>query len=66
MGLQKSGGAGAAWSIATRAQQPERMRRIGVLFGPWAEEDPEGQARLSAFLEGLKAIGLDRRPQLAC
>jgi putative tryptophan/tyrosine transport system substrate-binding protein len=39
------------------AQQPERMHRVGVLLGPWAAEDPEGQARLSAFLQGLQQSG---------
>jgi putative tryptophan/tyrosine transport system substrate-binding protein len=36
------GGAAAAWSRAVRAQQPERMRRIGVLMG-WPESDPEAR-----------------------
>ena len=35
-------GAAAVWPLAARAQQPERVRRIGVLMGP-AESDPEGQ-----------------------
>src|SRR5262249_62139347 len=38
------GGAGAAWPLAARAQQGERMRRVGVLLGLVAD-DPEGQAR---------------------
>jgi putative tryptophan/tyrosine transport system substrate-binding protein len=33
------------------------MRRIGVLFGPFAAGDPEAQARLSAFLQGLAQFG---------
>jgi len=46
------GGAAAAWPLAARAQQPERMRRIGVLSG-LAENDPEGRARIAAFRDGL-------------
>ena len=50
------GGAAAAWPLAARAQQPERMRRIGVLM-PLAADDPEGQARIAAFLQGLQQLG---------
>jgi ABC-type uncharacterized transport system substrate-binding protein len=50
------GGAAAAWPLAARAQQPERMRRIGVLMN-WAADDPEGQARLTAFAQGLQQLG---------
>jgi ABC-type uncharacterized transport system substrate-binding protein len=42
--------------FAVRAQQPERMRRIGVLTGT-AADDPEGQARHAAFLQGLQQLG---------
>ena len=49
------GGAAAGWPIAARAQQRE-MRRIGVLMG-LASDDPEGQARLAAFAQGLQQSG---------
>jgi putative tryptophan/tyrosine transport system substrate-binding protein len=44
----------AAWPVVARGQQPERMRRIGVLMG-YAENDPEAQTRLAAFRQGLAA-----------
>jgi putative tryptophan/tyrosine transport system substrate-binding protein len=49
-------GGTAAWPLAARAQQPERMRRIGVLTGI-AEDDPETKARLTAFRQGLEKRG---------
>jgi len=39
-----------AWPVVARAQQPERMRRIGVLM-PFDENDPEGKRRYSAFTQ---------------
>src|SRR5262249_853038 len=51
------GGAAAAWPLAARAQQPERMRRIGVLM-PTGEDDAEGRARTAAFVDGLREVGL--------
>ena len=45
-------GGATAWPLAARAQQGERMRRIGVLMN-LAERDPEGLARIAAFQEGL-------------
>jgi len=45
-------GKSTAWPLAARAQQGERMRRIGVLMN-LAERDPEGLARIAAFQEGL-------------
>ena len=50
------GGAAAAWPLAARAQQPDRMRRIGVL-APLAEDDPEMTARLAGFRQGLEKRG---------
>jgi ABC-type uncharacterized transport system substrate-binding protein len=50
------GGAAVAWPLAARAQQRERMRRIGVLMA-LAADDPEGQARLTAFVQGLQELG---------
>jgi ABC-type uncharacterized transport system substrate-binding protein len=50
------GGAAAAWPLAARAQQGERMRRIGVLTNLVAD-DPEAQARVGAFLQGLQELG---------
>jgi hypothetical protein len=44
------------WPLAASAQQSERMRRIGVLMNLTAD-DPEGQARLAAFLQGLQELG---------
>jgi putative ABC transport system substrate-binding protein len=45
-----------AWPLAARAQQADRVRRIGVLM-PLAADDPEGQARLAALLQGLRQLG---------
>ena len=50
------GSAAATWPMVARAQQPERMRRIGVLMA-LASDDPEGQARLAAFAQGLQQSG---------
>jgi ABC-type uncharacterized transport system substrate-binding protein len=49
-------GGAAAWPLAARAQQGERVRHIGFLHG-LAENDPEAQARIKAFRHGLEALG---------
>jgi putative ABC transport system substrate-binding protein len=50
------GGAAVAWPLAARAQQPERMRRIGVLM-TLAADDPYGQAEVAAFQQALQQLG---------
>ena len=50
------GGAAAAWPLAARAQQPQRMRHIGV-FMNYAEDDPQSRARIASFLQGLEEVG---------
>jgi putative ABC transport system substrate-binding protein len=50
------GGVAIAWPLAARAQQGERMRRIGMLWAV-SEDDPVAQARKAAFLHGLQQLG---------
>ena len=50
------GGAAAAWPLAARAQQVQRMRRIGVFF-PSAANDPKSMSRITALLQGLQELG---------
>jgi putative ABC transport system substrate-binding protein len=50
------GGSIAAWPLATHAQQPQRMRRIGMLSS-LAADDPEALRRLTAFAQGLQELG---------
>jgi putative ABC transport system substrate-binding protein len=54
--LATLGGAAAAWPLAARAQQGERMRRVAFLH-PYAENDPEVLARVVAFRQALEALG---------
>ena len=49
-------GGAAAWPLAARAQQGERVRRIGALM-TYDETDPEGKRRYSAFTQALAALG---------
>src|SRR5262252_2681808 len=53
--LATLGGAAVAWPLAGRAQQGERVRRIGLLMG--VADDREGQARVTALKEGLQDLG---------
>jgi putative ABC transport system substrate-binding protein len=50
------GGAAVAWPLAARAQQDDRVRRIGVLM-LYPGDDPEGQVRAIAFQQGLENLG---------
>ena len=49
-------GGAAVWPRAAHAQQPERLRHIGILMSV-GESDPEGQAQLTAFRQKLKELG---------
>jgi putative tryptophan/tyrosine transport system substrate-binding protein len=46
----------AAWPLTTRAQQPDRIRRIGILMA-YAEDDPEGILRVAKFRQELERLG---------
>jgi putative ABC transport system substrate-binding protein len=50
------GGAAVTWPLTARAQQGERMRRIGVLL-PQDQDSPVGQARIAALLQELQRLG---------
>ena len=55
-------GGSAAWSLAAHAQQPDRIRLVGVLLG-LSEKDPETSSRLKAFRMGYARFGVGRRAQ---
>jgi hypothetical protein len=59
------GGAAAAWPLAARAQQGQRVRRIGMLM-PYEEADPEIQARVAAIRVELKEFGWSEGRQPHC
>src|SRR5215470_1141759 len=50
------GGAAASWPLVARAQQGERMRRIGVLMN-FTADDPISLGRVTAFVQGLQELG---------
>ena len=54
-------GGAAAWPVASRAQQRERIHRIGVLFGP--DRNPGSLRNVAAFVAGLEALGWKQRRQ---
>jgi len=54
--IQGIAGSAATWPLAARAQQPERMRQIGVLMNRTAD-DPEGRAAFATFQQGLRQLG---------
>jgi putative ABC transport system substrate-binding protein len=50
-------GGAAAWPVVARGQQADRMRRVGVLMGGVTEGDAVAKAQLTAFAQGLRALG---------
>ena len=50
-------GGAATWPLAARAQQDQRVRRIGVLMGDFPENNPEARAVVAAFREELQKLG---------
>jgi putative ABC transport system substrate-binding protein len=57
------GGTAVAWPLAARAQQTERMRRIGVLIA-LGEDDPQGQQQAQTLLQSLQELGWKRGTNL--
>jgi hypothetical protein len=58
------GGAAASWPLAVRAQQHDKVRRIGVVVNV-AADDPEAQASVAAFKQTLQQLGWSERTQSA-
>src|SRR5437016_13813707 len=54
--ITQIGGMMAAWPLDARAQQPDQMRRVGVLAGS-ASDDPDNQVRFAAFQQRLQQLG---------
>jgi putative ABC transport system substrate-binding protein len=54
--ITQLGGAAATWPLAARAQQPDHVRRIGVLMY-LVSDDADAQSRNAAFLQGLQEMG---------
>jgi hypothetical protein len=52
------GAAAAAWSLAARAQQSPRIRRVAVLMQS-DESDPRARAQFAPFVQGLRSLGID-------
>src|SRR5262249_30874008 len=50
-------GGAAAWPLAARAQQSERVPRVGVLVGTYGQADREGQDRIAVFLDTFRKLG---------
>lgn len=51
------GGAATGWPLTVRAQQGERVRRVGMLIASFAQTDREGQTRIAAFLDTFQKLG---------
>jgi putative ABC transport system substrate-binding protein len=55
--LGSAAAAPSLWPLTARAQQRERMRRVGFMLTALPADDPEGQARITAFAQGLERLG---------